>query len=564
MYREQIPNDDSTFSEIILTLGIMGVLSLTFIILNFVSADPQKIANAKLAQTDMAIQKWAKNLYIPNETGFSKHNFIANQEDLMKSIEENLTEKTLREIAIKKLSLRKTEKPNEILLENGVKLTAKYIPNATEPPYCTTETACAIITTSIEAKLDDNSIKTFTSEYALTAGGLKNSKEIYKDWQEISISPVLFDSEIKYYYCLNNSCKETGCTSKTYRKCNLAPKECQTGNCTNIYITNPTYSKCKKENETGVIENRKIATMVGGIRPFITNKCCDAPQVFQEFDILKNKVCVCPNYGTIPLINGNIYASESETCEIPCPEGTFATYSRKESRCKLCDAGKYCPNKATTKDGQFICPKGSYCPEKGEKDDIRFCDITYRTSQDGSILKGGLINKINCGKGEYCPSEKLTEPKICPKGSYCPEEGLIEPIKCPKGTYSKELGAKDASTCKPCPQNTFADIAGSTSCTPCFLGTYTPKETVNSSIGAEKCIGCPPGSFYDTTIEGCKLCEAGTFQDKGSQLKCEPCKAGTFTNKINSTKCEPCPKGTCSETTNQNKEIGATKCVPCE
>ena len=536
-----------SLSEVIMTLGIMGLLAVTMLGLNNFQTQSHKIALTKLAQVDSALKSWGKAISNSNESGLGVNENIKNQNDLNNSLLEHFNSK-ITGISIDKniATGDKITNTNEFILDNGVKLNAKYIIDPADPTkdkFCTDSTACAVLLASIETVSAGNKV-TLQEEYALLSNGIKSTDSIYEGWKKSPISAVTIDGETKYYYCSQESCKVTGCNINNYQECTLAPEECQTGNCANVYTTEPQYAACVGNNQTGQVETWQIGTIISGSSTTIIDKCCITPLIFQEYDKNNNKICKCPPSESINLTDGYIYAEDANLCQFPCPKGTYAKYSITGGECIRCDEGKYCPQEATIETTQLICPKGYYCPPKGSRDDKNYCDISYRLDKDGkTILAGGLIEKIICSKGHYCPEEGLTEEILCPKGTYCPNEGMIEPIKCPAGTYSDVMGATDSSTCKPCPEGTYSDTAGSEFCIACLIGTFTPSLAENATIGATSCTGCPAGSYYDNKLGECKLCPAGTYQDKEGQLKCEPCPSGYYMDKEGATSCLLCPEG---------------------
>ena len=58
-----------SMSEVLVTLGLIGILSVTMLSLNNFSDNSYQLAATKLAQTDSALKSWGKAVTKANETG---------------------------------------------------------------------------------------------------------------------------------------------------------------------------------------------------------------------------------------------------------------------------------------------------------------------------------------------------------------------------------------------------------------------------------------------------------------------------------------------------------------
>ena len=174
--------------------------------------------------------------------------------------------------------------------------------------------------------------------------------------------------------------------------------------------------------------------------------------------------CQSCGIGTYQPITG---ASSLASC-LPCPLGT-ASSAIGVGACKLCEPGKYQPNKQAS--SCLPCEEGSYCTEgaaaalpcrKGSFS--RATDLTSAaecTSTDagffaptGSIVQtpcnpgtiaavGNMGACMLCEPGEYQPNSKATSCLPCEDenlGVYCPNSGTSTPTPCPGGTYSNATG----------------------------------------------------------------------------------------------------------------------------
>lgn len=211
----------------------------------------------------------------------------------------------------------------------------------------------------------------------------------------------------------------------------------------------------------------------------------------------------------------------------------------------------------------------------------------------------------------------------CPKGTYQNVTGSLACQQCPEGTFFRFTGGQGVDVCEPCPAGTFSNekgAASSTACKKCPTGK-------NSIEGSPFCLSCPPGqviSFcedvqYVTAYRTqtsvvlarrfCTEMNLRAYIAKPMKLKCYDCPWSTFSGlnarkcldcqlsefsrdgSAKSTKCSPVGCGyvqcnnflvfdireryetesgdrsggctTCPPGLTGNKEVGATKCVPC-
>ena len=120
----------------------------------------------------------------------------------------------------------------------------------------------------------------------------------------------------------------------------------------------------------------------------------------------------------------------------PCPAGTFSTSITLTSKdeCTICEAGKYCPEKATL--SPLNCDAGFIC------------------------LPGSLTNRPEALKN----SPEMNEVKgyRCPEGNYC-ESGAVSETQCPPGTYRELDRGESVADCSFCPTGKYCEIGTSTS-----------------------------------------------------------------------------------------------------
>ena len=56
----------------------------------------------------------------------------------------------------------------------------------------------------------------------------------------------------------------------------------------------------------------------------------------------------------------------------------------------------------------------------------------------------------------------------------------------------------------------------------------------------KKTVGCPPGFFLDASINHCRECDVGSYQDTEGQVTCQSCPPGYTTKSKNSDSVDDC------------------------
>ncbi len=576
-----------TLSEILTALGIIGILVVTMLSLNNFSDNNYKVASTKLSQADLALKSWGKAVTQSNETGLGVNYLIKNQEDLNKSLAEYFYNQYDQK-SNKSLTTHNDItylNSQEIKLNNGVTLNAVYsadgqdIENFEKEIFCTETSPCAVVVASTTAKVNGKSI-TLSEEYALFSNGIKSVDSMYEGWNKIPVETITIKNPDGTTSTEDVYCTDLSICSTSNGGCQKHPEACISAGCSatecpNVFVNETKTQNCPGNNQTGVIVIEQIGTGHGDYTK-TTDKCCTYPRTYAGISANQEKICKCPSDINF-LKAGNVISDLELTCQKACPMGTYATVKelkdKKYMYCELCDIGHYCANTEMTAPTQ--CPKGYYCPNSKEnKIDSNYAEEKYYevyenngivirnennepSKKSDNVKNGGLINKIICPIGYYCPEAGATDKTICPKGHYCPNEGLSTPVKCPAGTYSNTEGATDISACLLCPPNYYCPNAGTIIPIECPAGSWAQE-------GSTFCQKCPAGSYYDKTAGECKLCPAGTYQDKAGTTNCIPCEGGTYSNKEGSTSCIMCSAGSYSPELKANSTIGATECTLCK
>ena len=533
-----------TVAEVLVALGIIGILCVSMLSLNSMSDNNYKEASTKLAQVDSALKSWGKAISKSNETGIGAKATITTQNTLNNSILEYFDTDTGKGlVGIERIETREgdtiTGKGNSIILKNGVRLDLMYSGDGTTQnvkgaDYNPKGDRLATIVASINVKGKDVPLN---EEYALLTNGLSALGDLYEGWTKYTYSPEKTsehntdgsEKPVRYY------CSESG--------------DCIPGSpdddFSNIYMTVDSVSPCSA-NQTGYILTQRVGT----IRDEYTreeNTCCDAPRYFIAHDSAGKNICECDR-NKMTFAKGEVFDETNAKCVVKAEPGSYAIGGARI----YCDEGYYCKEEGA--DAPIACPKGYYCPDStnaADKDNYHF--DKYVKDNDGNVTallpkdkldgKVALIDKIICPAGKYCPNEHTTTPITCPVGTYC-AAGADTPTLCPAGTTTYKLDNNrivyidtqtEAAACKKCPKNTYAPAAGSTECLPCPNGQW-------SNEGATSCSGCPAGEFFDTQTQKCTKCKVGTYQDTtGAVDACKPCPDGQYQNQEGQSSCKDCP-----------------------
>ena len=146
-----------------------------------------------------------------------------------------------------------------------------------------------------------------------------------------------------------------------------------------------------------------------------------------------------------------------------------------------------------------------------------------------------------CPGGSYCQTS--SEKKLCGAGHYCPEKST-EQTKCSEGTYNPDSGQASIDACKACEAGTYNDAKGQASCKACGQGHYC------DGSGLTAPLNCPAGTYTDKynlkKKEECSPCPKGKYNKLDGQISeaaCLSCAPGTYNDATGKTECKNCGAG---------------------
>ncbi|GFU12555.1 sushi, von Willebrand factor type A, EGF and pentraxin domain-containing protein 1 [Nephila pilipes] len=147
---------------------------------------------------------------------------------------------------------------------------------------------------------------------------------------------------------------------------------------------------------------------------------------------------------------------------------------------------------------------------------------------------------VECPVATYQEKEKSFSCQPCPRGytTYETRSKSFSDCKapCQSGTYSRTT----FEPCQLCPMNMYQEYSGSKECLKCPNQLLTWRVGTNSS--KECAAPCKPGTYSDTGLEPCNLCDYGFYQNRSQQKVCEACPLQTSTKTMGSTAEKDCKK----------------------
>lgn len=215
------------------------------------------------------------------------------------------------------------------------------------------------------------------------------------------------------------------------------------------------------------------------------------------------------------------------------------------------------------------------CPPGNERLAGGTCELchsgyhNYRYNSICSRCPKGMVAVWNrttckfCDVGSFLVENSTYNCMPCISGAFCNATGLSKPSGfCAAGTYNPTPGAVSIEACRQCPSGYYQNLEGQEACKLCESGTYTDKN------GSTQCMACPAGKYC---LDGCSrahgdgVCPAGTYSilGTGKSFSCTHCDAGTYNVMLGSTMasaCLPCPAGAYC-LTKCNSSIGNGFCV---
>ena len=510
----------TSMSEVLVTLGLIGLLAVTMLGLNNFG-DQGRINEAKMANAAASIKAWGKAISKSNETGLEMAKVLENQASMDLSLGDFLNVKTVEADDFKVNGETITD-PSGFLFDNGVNMAARQI-----RPTCDSSKAGGEPCGLISLKIED-----LSSNYAVFSDGAKSEDELFVGYEKVPYIPagtVIDDSDPDNpVVCLSASgcyCLQTPCVN---------PQPAPEGTCSeaeNVYIA-PIKNEACAVGQNGSIITNKVTSLLGKEITTTIDSCCDNPKIAQ-FDVNGEKDCVCNALASI-IEAGYGFDKKSSNCQTICEKGTYSTGGKGVS-CQLCEPNKYCDENGLG--ASKNCPKGYYCPNDLKKEVSNKYHSDKYIKEKSAVVEvkdGGLVDKVICPVGYYCPEENANAPIVCPKGHYCPEEGMTEAKKCPAGTYQDEEGQ---TSCKTCDANYYCATPGLEKQTPCDSGSY-------SDEGSTFCTQCSVGNYFDSAKQGCQPCPMGQYQDLYGQTSCKLCALGTYQDAEGQTSCKVCDIGT--------------------
>lgn len=177
-------------------------------------------------------------------------------------------------------------------------------------------------------------------------------------------------------------------------------------------------------------------------------------------------------------------ADEIET-KICCPAGTAGPGGNNGIFCFVCEIGQFAPHAGST--ACVSCPANA---------------VSSNVSSNCTCVPGFEYQLI---------TDPAQECSACDKGTYR-NKSMRSCSACPTGTQVSPGRDVCLATIVGCPDvGTYQPRNDTHKC--CALGQVLP-------VGAISCISCPAGTFFNTTLQACRDCEAGTYGATSGLLNC--------------------------------------------
>ena len=228
----------------------------------------------------------------------------------------------------------------------------------------------------------------------------------------------------------------------------------------------------------------------------------------------------CPNgtiAGSVPVCPAGTYSNATAAACSPCPSGRYGnTTGMTAVGCTgLCADGYYCPAGSTNATAA-LCPDGYVCTAGV----VTLCTPGHYSGPQRTSCRscaGGYYGNVSGLSSQYCSGP-------CPAGYACPA-GSATPTACVPGQFSQALSA----ACMACPPGQYGSSTGlaTSNCSgPCAGGYFGSSGGQTSEQCGGSCFAgyaCPAGSTSATEHQ----CPAGQYSLAGAAA-CSPCSLGTY------------------------------------
>jgi len=265
MHSKTNRNQGFSMSEVLITLGLMGILAVTMVGLNGVHNNDEKTNSVKFAQAEAAIKTWGKAITNDSETGIGTAQIVESQATLENSLSNTLNLNDTDDNQNVTLLGEDLGEGNSFLLDNGVTMTAKHLTsscdNASEEGQ-----ACAVVTLSLDGT---------SAEYGVFADRVEDADTIfngYTSYPFIKYGDTINDKGDKCPYPSGCYCDVTPCNLENVKQ---APENQSGGTISNVYVGETQTFACAI-GQNGSITKTKVATLqigyADGLNRLLSNK----------------------------------------------------------------------------------------------------------------------------------------------------------------------------------------------------------------------------------------------------------------------------------------------------